>query len=71
VDIREYNRLAWNKQVEIGNQWTVPVSDSVIATARQGEWGILLTPSKPVPREWFPDLAGASKGQYWRRQERG
>ena len=58
MDIREYNRLAWNKQVEIGNQWTVPVSDSVIAAARQGEWGILLTPSKPVPKEWFPDLAG-------------
>jgi SAM-dependent methyltransferase len=58
VNIREYNRLAWNKQVEIGNEWTIPVSDDVIAAARQGEWGILLTPSKPVPREWFPDLEG-------------
>jgi SAM-dependent methyltransferase len=58
VDIREYNRLAWNKQVDVGNQWTIPVSDQEIAAARQGKWGILLTPSKPVPGEWFPDLEG-------------
>jgi SAM-dependent methyltransferase len=58
VDIREYNRLAWNRQVELGNQWTVPVSDEVVADAREGQWGILLTPSKPVPRAWFPGLEG-------------
>ena len=58
MNIREYNRIAWNKEVERGNKWTVPVSEAVIAAARRGEWEILLTPSKPVPRAWFPDLEG-------------
>jgi len=58
VDIRAYNRTAWNREVERGNQWTVPVSEAAIAAARRGEWEILLTPSKPVPRAWFPDLEG-------------
>jgi len=58
MDIREYNRIAWDKEVESGNKWTVPVSETMIAAARRGEWEILLTPSKPVPKPWFPDLEG-------------
>ena len=58
VDIRWYNRMAWDREVERGNQWTVPASREAIAAARQGQWEIFLTPSKPVPREWFPDLEG-------------
>jgi len=56
VDIREHNRIAWDKEVEGGNKWTIPVSEAAIAAARLGEWEILLTPSKPVPRTWFPGL---------------
>ena len=58
MDIRKYNRMAWDGEVERGNKWTIPVSETVIAAARRGEWEILLTPSKPVPRVWFPDLEG-------------
>jgi SAM-dependent methyltransferase len=58
MDIREYNRFAWDRQVASGNPWTIPVGAAEIAEARQGRWQILLTPTKPVPREWFPDLAG-------------
>lgn|GEM_PF-127944 len=60
MNIREYNRLAWNQEVERENQWTVPVSKEAVAAARQGQWEILLTPSKPVPKEWFPDLEGCN-----------
>ena len=56
MDIREHNRMAWDKEVERGNNWTVPVSEAVIAAARRGEWEVLLTPSQPIPRAWFPDL---------------
>jgi len=59
VDVRSYNREAWNRQVEQGNTWTIPVSPEVIAAARRGEWEIILTPSKPVPAEWFPEVEGA------------
>jgi SAM-dependent methyltransferase len=59
MDIRAYNRQAWNRQVEQGNPWTVPVSPEVIAAARLGDWSILLTPTKATPRSWFPaDLEG-------------
>lgn len=53
MNVREYNRAAWDKQVEQGNAWTVPVSPEVIANARRGQWSVLLTEQKPVPREWF------------------
>ena len=58
MDIRKYNRSAWDKEVERGNQWTLPVSDEEITAARAGDWDIILTPTKPVPKEWFPDLEG-------------
>lgn len=54
----EYNRFAWNRQVEKGNTWTQPVDHAVIEEARQGKWSILLTPTKPVPSAWFPPLPG-------------
>jgi SAM-dependent methyltransferase len=58
IDVRAYNRDAWNYQVESGNQWTVPVSLETIAAAREGRWQVVLTATKEVPRAWFPDLAG-------------
>lgn len=58
MDVREYNRVAWDNEVERENEWTMPVSAEVIAAARQGRWEVLLTETKPVPREWFPDLKG-------------
>lgn len=59
MDVRSYNREAWNRQVESGNQWTIPVGPEIVAAARRGEWSILLTPTIPVPRAWFPPLTGA------------
>ena len=59
MDIRAYNREAWNAQVERGNIWTVPVSPEVISAARAGNWAIVLTPTRSVPPGWFPpDLHG-------------
>jgi SAM-dependent methyltransferase len=55
MDIPKYNRQAWDRQVAMGNAWTRPVDAAVIAAARKGEWSLLLTPLKPVPRAWFPD----------------
>lgn len=60
MDVRSYNREAWNRQVADGNQWTIPVRPEIVAAARRGEWSILLTPTIPVPRAWFPPLAGAA-----------
>lgn len=58
MDIRAYNRAAWDKEVEKGNPWTVPVSPEQVAAARRGDWQVVLTPSTPVPAHWLPPMEG-------------
>ena len=56
-----YNRAAWDREVDSGNEWTQPVGPEVIARARAGDWSVVLIGYQPVPRGWFPaDLAGAA-----------
>ena len=58
-EVGEHNRVGWNREVEGGtNPWTIPVASEVIARAREGDWSVVLTPTKPVPREWFGEIAG-------------
>ena len=60
MDIRSYNRDAWDREVAGGeNRWSIPVSHEVIEKARQGEFSIVLTENIPVPHRWFPPLKGA------------
>lgn len=58
MNIGEHNRAAWDAQAERGNRWTVPVSPESMEAARQGDWDILLTPTKPVPRDWLQGISG-------------
>jgi len=58
LNVRKYNRFAWDHQVDKNNPFTIPVLPEVIAAARRGEFSVLLTETKPVPREWFPPLQG-------------
>ncbi len=55
-DVTAYNRAMWDEQVTRKNPWTVPVDPEVIEQARKGMFSIVLTPTKPVPAEWFPPL---------------
>ncbi|QDV35701.1 class I SAM-dependent methyltransferase [Tautonia plasticadhaerens] len=57
-DILDYNRHAWDRQVERGNRWIVPVGPEEVARARRGDWSIVLTPTRAVPHDWFPPLSG-------------
>jgi len=54
-----HNQAAWDKQASDGNRWTIPVDAGAVARARAGDWSVILTPRKPVPREWFGTLRGA------------
>ncbi len=58
MDIRSYNRDAWNKEVEKGNPWTIPVNHETIERAKKGDWSLVLTPTIPVPKDWYPDFSG-------------
>ena len=58
LNVRKYNRYAWDHQVDKNNPFTIPVAPGIIAAARQGNFSVLLTETKPVPHEWFPHLPG-------------
>lgn len=57
-EVRAKNRCAWDGLVKAGNRWTIPVTPAQIEEARAGRFEVLLTPTRPVPREWFLPLAG-------------
>ncbi len=59
MDVREFNRKAWDNEVAQGNPWTVPVGAELVAAARRGDWQVVLTETRPVPHAWFPPLDGA------------
>jgi SAM-dependent methyltransferase len=60
MDVRSYNREAWNREVDGGrNRWSQPVDSETIARAAHGEFSILLTENIPVPHRWFPPLSGS------------
>lgn len=43
---------------EEGWEWGIPISHETYEAALRGEWGVYLTPTKFVPREWFGELRG-------------
>ena len=45
--------------VSDGWEWGQPISHETYEKARAGEWSVLLTPTKPVPKEWFCKMEGA------------
>ena len=58
-DYTAINARTIDRWVEEGWEWGVPVTHEEYENAKAGTWKILLTPTKPVPRDWFPqELAG-------------
>lgn len=55
MDVRKFNQEAWDRDVDNHDRWTIPVTSEEVAKARAGEWSLILTPTKPVPRHWFPE----------------
>jgi len=54
----EINARAIDRWVDNGWVWGIPVTPEICAAARRGEWSVLLTPTRPVPKAWFPPMAG-------------
>lgn len=57
-DVAKLNQQGWDRRVEEQDIWTRPVSAEEINNARRGEWTVILTPTKPVPRDWFGEVQG-------------
>lgn len=59
MNYTDINADTIDRWVEEGWEWGVPISREEYAAARAGEWSMLLTPAKSVPKDWFPPLRGA------------
>ncbi len=57
-DILKLNQHGWDLRVGEQDIWTRPVSVEQIERARLGDWSLILTPNRPVPRNWFGDVIG-------------
>lgn len=58
-DYTAVNARTIDRWVEEGWEWGVPVTHEEYENAKAGAWKLLLTPTKPVPADWFPPLKGA------------
>ncbi|MGN0711019.1 MAG: class I SAM-dependent methyltransferase [Anaerovoracaceae bacterium] len=58
MNYQEINAAKIDSWVEKGWEWGKPVSHEVYEAAVNGKWDVLLTPTKPVPHEWFGELCG-------------
>lgn len=58
--MQEYTQInteTIDRWIEDGWEWGIPISHEQYLEALDGKWSMLLTPTKPVPKEWFPSLA--------------
>ena len=58
MDYTEVNAQTIDRWVREGWEWGVPVSHQAYLDALAGNWDVVLTPTKPVPKAWFGDLKG-------------
>lgn len=55
---QDINAKTIDRWIEEGWEWGVPISHEEYVKAQEGDWSVLLTPTKKVPMEWFGDLKG-------------
>jgi len=55
----DLNSKIIDKWVEDGWEWGQPISHELYEKAKNNEWQVLLTPTKPVPKEWFCEMKDA------------
>ncbi|MEG0091659.1 MAG: class I SAM-dependent methyltransferase, partial [Oscillospiraceae bacterium] len=55
----DVNSQAFDRWVRDGWEWGQPISHELYEKAKRGEWFVLLTPTKAVPKDWFCDFSGA------------
>jgi len=55
----EVNSQVIDGWVKEGWEWGQPISHEVFEKAKNNEWQVVLTPTKPVPKEWFGEMKNA------------
>ncbi|MBQ2061311.1 MAG: class I SAM-dependent methyltransferase [Oscillospiraceae bacterium] len=58
MDYQSINAQTIDRWVREGWEWGRPISHEQFEQAKDGQWDVLLTPTKPVPHHWFGNLRG-------------
>lgn len=58
MSYQEINSKTIDRWVDEGWEWGTPIDHETFEKAVSGEWSVLLTPTKAVPREWFGEMKG-------------
>lgn len=54
----DINSKTIDRWIEEGWEWGIPISHETYTAAQNGSWDVVLTPVKPVPKDWFPVMKG-------------
>ena len=58
MEYQDINANVIDRWVEEGWEWGIPITHEAFIAAQNGRWDVVLTPTKPVPHQWFGDLRG-------------
>ncbi|ONI48037.1 methyltransferase [Candidatus Epulonipiscium fishelsonii] len=58
MNYAEINSKVIDSWVKDGWEWGKPINLDTYKNALNGNWNVFLTPTKPVPHEWFGNLKG-------------
>ncbi len=58
MNYTDINAKTIDQWVADGWEWGKPIDHETYEKAKKGDWQIVLTPTRPVPKEWYPQLKG-------------
>ena len=58
MNYTDINSKTIDQWIEDGWEWGRPIDHQTFEKAQNGEWQIVLTPTRAVPKEWYPELKG-------------
>lgn len=58
MNYQDINAQTIDRWIEEGWEWGKPIDHETYVRATKGDWSVVLTPTKAVPREWFGELRG-------------
>lgn len=58
MNYTDINSKTIDQWVEDGWEWGRPIDHETYEKAKKGDWQIVLTPTRAVPKEWYPELKG-------------
>ncbi len=58
MEYQDINADTIDRWIREGWEWGKPISHEAYEKAKNGEWEVYLTPTKPVPDTWLGDLKG-------------